>query len=134
MNDFVIFGMTFVAVLAVILFFGFYSLYRGVHDTLTNPTLGAVYNFRYFQPVTGTYERYLAKVVRVAKLTQYEINKLNWHSNYRVGDENFQRSNTLVTCLMADGEYRNFYAERSDMCRRSPIAGLLFRVGVAHLF
>jgi hypothetical protein len=84
--------------------------------------------------MTGDYERYLAKVVDVRKLTQAEISRLNWSSDYRAGDKEFKRSPTLVTCLMGNGDFRQFYAERSDLCRRSHLAGLLFKAGVAHLF
>ena len=112
----------------------FYNVYRGVHDSLTNACVGTVYNFRYFQPLTGDYQRYLAKVINIRKLTQAEISRLNWCSDYRVFDKEFKRSPTLVTCEMSNGDYRQFYAERSDMCKRSAVGGLLFRAGMAHLF
>lgn len=114
--------------------FLFYNIYWGVHDSLTNARVGAVYNFRYFQPLKGEYERYLAKVVDVRFLTQRELARLNWSSDYRVFDKEFKRSPTLVTCQMSNGDYRQFYAERSDMCRRTGIGGLLFSSGIAHLF
>lgn len=134
MNDVLIFGCLFACVVATLVAFFFYFTYRGVNDNLTSAVVGAVYNFRYFQPVTGTYERYLAKVVKVYKLTREEINRLNWSSDYRRYDKDFQRSPTLVTCQMANGEYRQFYAERSDMCRRTLTGNLLYSMGVAHLF
>lgn len=112
----------------------FYNVYRGVHDSLTNAVIGDVYNFRYFQPVTGTYERYLAKVIKVYKLTKDEIDRLNWSSNYRRYDSDFHRSPTLVTCQMSNGDYRQFYAERSDMCKRTLTGNLLYSMGVANLF
>lgn len=112
----------------------FFNVYRGVHDSLANAVIGAVYNFRYFQPVKGEYERYLAKVVNIRKLTQAEISRLNFTSNYRLFDNEFHRSPTLITCLMSNGDYRHFYAERSDMCRRTLTGNLLYSMGVAHLF
>lgn len=134
MNDFVAFGVCFVVSLLIVLAFAFYHIYRGVNDSLANASIGTVYNFRYFQPVTGDYERYLAKVVDVRKLDQFEIGRLNFTSDYRASDKNFQRTPTLVTCQMGNGDYRQFYAERSDMCKRPLVAGLLFSAGVAHLF
>jgi hypothetical protein len=105
-----------------------------VNDSLANADCGSVYNFRYFQPLTGDYTRHLAKVVDVRKLTQAEISRLNWSSDYRRGDKEFQRSPTLVTCVMGNGDYRQFYAERSDMCKRTAVGNLLFKAGFAHLF
>lgn len=134
MNDMLVFGFCYVAVLLAIICFTFYHIYWGVHDSLTHANIGSVYNFRYFQPVTGDYERYLAKVVDIRNLTKLEISRLNWASDYRRFDKEFQRTNTLVTCQMADGSFRQFYAERSDMCRRPLVAGLLFKAGVAHMF
>lgn len=134
MNDVVLFGGLLALSCVALLCFFFFNVYRGVHDSLANAIVGDVYNFRYFQPVTGDYERYLAKVVSICKLTKEEIDRLNWSSDYRRYDKEFQRSPTLVTCQMSNGEYRQFYAERSDMCKRSAVGGLLFRAGVAHLF
>ena len=134
MNDTFVFGVCFACAVAAIGIFLLYNIYRGVNDSLTNAATGTVYNFRYFQPLTGDYERYLAKVVGIRKLTDIEIARLNWSSDYRMYDKSFSRSNTLVTCLMGNGDYRQFYAERSDMCRRSAVGELLFKVGVAHLF
>lgn len=134
MNDAFAIGCCFLIVVGMMMLFTLYHTYRGVHDSLTNATCGTVYNFRYFQPLTGDYERYLAKVVGVRKLDDYEIARLNWTSDYRAYDKNFKRTPTLVTCQMSDGDFRQFYAERSDMCRRSVVGGLLFKAGVAHLF
>ena len=134
MSDVFVFSVCFALSVAVLAIFFLYNTYRGVHDSLTNAVIGTVYNFRYFQPVTGTYERYLAKVVNIRHLTNWEIDTLNITSDYRRYDKDFFRSNTLVTCKMNNGDYRQFYAERSDMCKRSAIGGLLFRAGVAHLF
>lgn len=134
MNDLVLLSCLFVGLLVLFAFLSFYNIYRGVHDSLANARIGTVYNFRYFQPLKGEYERYLARVVDIRRLTQRELARLNWNSNYRVFDKNFKRSPTLVTCEMSNGDYRQFYAERSDMCKRSAIGGLLFRSGFAHLF
>ena len=134
MNDVFVFGVCFACAVAAIGVFLLYNIYRGVNDSLTNAATGTVYNFRYFQPLTGDYERYLAKVVGIRKLTDIEIARLNWSSDYRMYDKSFSRSNTLVTCLMGNGDFRQFYAERSDMCRRSAVGQLLFKAGVAHLF
>jgi hypothetical protein len=134
MNDLVAFGVCFAIVMSLMTAFLFYHIYWGVHDSLTSANIGTVYNFRYQQPLTGDYERYLAKVVNIRKLNQYEISRLNWSSDYRVGDKEFRRTPTLVTCVMGNGDFRQFYAERSDMCRRPVIAGMLFKAGIAHLF
>ena len=134
MTDAFVIGCCVAVAVFIMAMFALYQIYGGVYDSLANARIGTVYNFRYFQPVTGEYERYLAKIVDIRKLTNSELSRLNWGSNYRAYDKNFKRSNTLVTCEMSNGDYRQFYAERSDMCRRSELAGLLFKVGVAHLF
>lgn len=134
MNDVFVFGVCSLLAVAMIGCFILYNIYRGVHDNLANATCGTVYNFRYFQPLTGDYERYLAKVVNIRKLDTWELGRLNFTSDYRAGDKNFKRTPTLITCEMSNGDYRQFYAERSDMCKRSTVGGLLFKAGVAHLF
>jgi hypothetical protein len=134
MNEFLPIVSCFVVVVCGLILFALYNIYRGVNDTLANSRIGSVYNFRYFQPMSGDYERFLAKVTKIRKLTKDEISRLNWYSNYREGDKDFQRSPTLVTCLMGDGSFRQFYAERSDMCRRTAVGNLLFKAGYAHLF
>lgn len=134
MNDLVVLGICFGIVCFCLMGLVYASVYGGVNDTLANARIGDVYNFRYLQPLTGEYHRYLAKVVDVYKLTNAQIAKLNWNSNYRSSDKNFYRSNTLVTCLMNDGTFRQFYAERSDMCKRTPMAKIMFELGVAHMF
>lgn len=134
MSDVFWLTVAFVVMFVLIAGLSSYNIYRGVHDSLANAVIGTVYNFRYFQPLNGEYERYLARIVSVRKLTQRELARLNWTSGYRIFDKEFKRSPTLVTCEMSNGEYRQFYAERSDMCRRSAIGGLLFRSGFAHLF
>lgn len=132
MNDMYLLGMmlVIVSIIGILL----YNSFNGVHDSLTNAHIGTVYNFRYNQPLTGDYERYLAKVVSVRKLDNSDISRLNWTSDYRVYDKSFVRTNTLVTCQMPNGDYRQFYAERSDMCRRPLISGFLFKSGIVNMF
>jgi hypothetical protein len=134
MND--VFLVSCLALVSVGLFclFCLFHIYGGVNDNLASAVVGDVYNFRYQQPLTGDYQRYLAKVVSIRNMSKEEISRLNWTSDYRAYDKEFQRSPTLVTCEMSNGDYRQFYAERSDMCKRPMIAGLLFKAGVAHLF
>lgn len=134
MNDAFTIGFCVTCVVSALVILFFYNTYRGVNDSLTNAVVGTVYNFRYKQPVTGTCKRYLAKVVKIRKLDSSQLSKLNWHSDYRWFDKKFQRSPTLVTCKMRNGEYRQFYAERSDMCKRTAVGNLLYNMGVAYLF
>lgn len=134
MNDAFVFGICFACAIAALAVFFLYNTYRGVHDSLANASCGTVYNFRYLQPLTGDYERYLAKVVGVRHLDNWELGRLNFTSDYRASDKSFQRSPTLVTCEMSNGDYRQFYAERSDMCKRTAVGNMLFKMGVAHLF
>lgn len=107
--------------------------YGGLYDSLSNARIGCVYNFEYLQPLTGERTRCLAKVVNVCKLSKEEIERMNISSKYRMFDENFHRSTTLVTCYMLDGTFRNFYGERVINCRRQLFGGLLFSVGIANL-
>lgn len=111
-----------------------YATYGGVHGSLAHSDIGTVYNFRYLQPLTGTYERYLAKVINVRRFTKFEIDCLNFHSDYRVGDKEFQRTNTLVTCQLPNGDIRNFYAERVQDCYKSIFGRLLYTTGIACMF
>lgn len=134
LNDAFFVGLLAVVCGFMVACFALYHIYRGVYDSLANARVGSVYNFRYVQPVTGTYERYLAKVVDVSKLDNYWIERLNRTSKYRRHDDMFERSNTLVTCRMKDGTFRQFYGERCDMVRRPLLGGLLFKAGIAHLF
>ena len=101
-----------------------FNVYR---NTLKNAKVGKVYSFRYMQPLTGDYERVCAKVINSRQLSDYDIKRLNHASRYRRNDDMFERSNTLVTCVMLNGDYRQFYAERSNMCRRTPLYDLVFR-------
>lgn len=77
---------------------------------------GDIVNFTYRQPVGGPSRRFLAKVVEVRNLTQEEIDNIAARSRYRMGDPEFARSSTLVTCRLPGGHVRNFYAERSERC------------------
>lgn len=111
-----------------------YATYGGVHGSLANSCVGSVYNFRYLQPVTGDYERYLAKVIGVRHLSKFEIDCLNFTSDYRLYDKEFQRTNTLVTCELPNGDIRNFYAERVKDCYQSIFGRLLYTTGMACMF
>jgi hypothetical protein len=133
-DDMILFAVLGCVAAAIISACVYFNIYKGVYGSLAGARIGDVYNFRYIQPLTGTYERYLAKVVRVDKLDDYWIKKLNRESNYRMHDSIFMRTKTLVTCVMNDGSFRQFYGERCDDVRRTMLGGLLFKVGVAHLF
>ncbi len=126
MND--VFTVVFCVIfaLAILAAWAYFNTYYGVYDSLSNATPGSVYNFLYAQPLTGDFERYLAKVVSVYKFDDYWLKRLNRTSNYRKHDDMFMRSPTLVTCKMSDGTFRQFYAERASNCRRSMMGKLLF--------
>lgn len=110
-----------------------YCVYRGKQDELSSAEIGEVYNFYYLQPLSGSYERYLAKVLSVRDMKD-DIMRLNLCSDYRLYDKNFHRSNTLVTCELSNGDIRNFYAERVKDCYRSVFGRLLYTTGVACMF
>ena len=132
MNDTTIFlvGAGLLAVVA--LGFFLYGALRGVNGSLTNAKVGEVYNFEYEQPYHGDFERVLAKVIEpVHTLDDYQIRKLNARSAYRRNDPKFKRTKHLVTCEMADGSIRNFYAERTKNVRRLPIGHPVFRTVAA---
>lgn len=133
-DDIVLFAVLGIVACLIVAAYVYYHIYRGVYGSLASARIGDVYNFRYVQPLTGTYERYLAKVVSVCKLDDYWLNRLNRTSNYRRHDDMFERSRTLVTCIMKDGTFRQFYGERCDMVRRPFFGGLLFKAGIVHLF
>lgn len=133
MNDgaLVYVGFGIVASVATVLYF----LYRGVRGSLSNAKVGQVYNFEYEQPLHGERKRVLAKVVEpVYNLDDATIRKLNRRSAYRRNDPVFQRTNHLVTCQTANGEIRQFYAERASNVRRSLFGGMLIKSGVAAMF
>jgi hypothetical protein len=126
MNDVFTIATIFVFALAILAAWAYFNTYRGVYDSLTNATPGSVYNFLYAQPLTGDFQRYLAKVVSVYKLNDWDLARMNASSKYRRDDNMFMRSPTLITCKMADGTYRQFYAERASNCYRSITGKLLF--------
>jgi hypothetical protein len=126
MNDVFTIATIFVFALAILAAWAYFNTYRGVYDSLTNATPGSVYNFLYAQPLTGEFQRYLAKVISVYKLNDWDLARMNASSKYRRYDDMFQRSPTLITCKMADGTFRQFYAERASHCRRSIMGRLLF--------
>jgi hypothetical protein len=129
MNYVIIFG----SISAVLVAFGVFHIYRGVNDSLTNAKIGTVYNFEYLQPLAGSPERYMAKVLEVHRFSDDYISRLNKKSNYRRTDPDFQRSNNLVTAQTFDGKIRNFYAERTRNVRRPLLGGMVFKTGLASL-
>lgn len=109
-----------------------YNAFRGVSGSLATAQVGEVYNFEYEQPYHGDPERVLARVIEpVHTLDEYQIRKLNARSAYRRNDPQFHRTKHLVTCEMADGSIRNFYAERTRNVRRLPIGHPVFRAVAA---
>ena len=100
---------------------------------MANAVEGQVFNFVYQQPLHGTHERFLAKVIGKQTLTADQIARLNRKSRYRASDPEFIRTANLVTCRTADGKVRNFYAERVSNCRKPLLAKVLFKSGVASL-
>lgn len=101
--------------------------------TLNDARIGKVYNFDYKQPMGGETHRHLARVVGIRKLSDLDIARINASSKYRVGDPQFIRTETIVTCQMPDGRFRNFYGERTDKCRGSLFANLIFWTGLGRL-
>jgi len=122
-----------VGVIAGVSIFGFAMNKRKVR-CLENAKIGEIYNFVYRQPVTGTPERYLAKVIDVTTLSEDSIRNLNRRSNYRRFDPIFVRTPHLVTCQTPDGKIRNFYAERTSNCRRPLLAKFVFGTRLAKIF
>ncbi len=134
MNDVILFGAIFAAAAVAVVGFVFYSVYGGSKASLANAQEGQVFNFVYEQPLHGTHERFLAKVIGKQTLTVDQIARLNRKSRYRINDPEFVRTTNLVTCRTADGKVRNFYAERVTKCRKPLLAGALFKSGFANLF
>lgn len=133
MNEYVGVGLLVAGVVGLVLFAA-YNAFCGVHGSLSNARVGEVYNFDYEQPLHGEHRRVLAKVIEpVYSLDNNTIKRLNRISNYRRNDPVFQRTNHLVTCQTADGEVRQFYAERAKNVRRTLIGGFLLKSGVASL-
>lgn len=102
-------------------------------ETLDRAEVGGVYNFDYKQPYGGDTHRHLARVVAVRRLTEADIHRIEMDSRWRVGDPSFERSQTIVTCQMPDGGFRNFYGERTENCGWSFLGWFLFRTGLARL-
>lgn len=127
MNGWIVFA----CICAVVAFVSYY-LYRGVNDSLVDSTVGSVYSFRYFQPLTGSYDIVLAKVVGKQDMKDY-IACLNRNSKYRQYDRSFLRTNTLVTCVLPNGSIRNYYAERADNCKKYFFGKLLYTTGLVTL-
>jgi hypothetical protein len=133
MNEVFMYGFFGFAVVSAVLGFALFHLYRGLRSSLTCASIGDIYNFEYLQPVTGTYERFMAKVIDVSTFTDDYIARLNRKSRYRRNDVNFQRTNHLVTAQTPDGKIRNFYAERTRNVRRPLLGGVAFKTGLANL-
>jgi hypothetical protein len=133
MNNVFMYGFFGFGIISCILTFALFHIYRGIHGSLTSAEVGEVYNFEYLQPVTGTYERFMARVVDVHQFTDDYIAKLNSRSRYRRNDANFMRTNHLVTAQTPDGKIRNFYAERTRNVRRPLLGGVAFKTGLASL-
>jgi hypothetical protein len=133
MNDVILFGSIFAGIVAALVTFGVFHIYRGLNDSLTNAKVGTVYNFEYLQPVTGLPERYMAKVLDVNVMPEGYISILNRRSRYRRNDPTFQRTKHLVTAQTFDGKIRNFYAERTRNVRRPLLGNLVFKSGLASL-
>jgi len=93
----------------------------------TNAKPNSVYNFDYIQPLSGTRERFLAKVVSNESWTNDEIENLNVRSRYRKYDSMFARKGRLVNCVMPNGEYRRFWSDRVENCKLVPVGGILYR-------
>lgn len=133
MNDMILFGAIAAVVLVGLGCFALFHIYRGLNDSLTNAKVGNVYNFEYLQPVTGSPERYMAKVLDVNVIPENYIQILNRRSRYRRYDTNFQRTKHLVTAQTFDGKIRNFYAERTRNVRRPLLGNFMFKSGLASL-
>jgi uncharacterized membrane protein YccC len=133
MNDMTMFATIVGCVVAGLIAFGVFHTYMGLRDSLSNARVGSVYNFEYVQPVTGTPERFMAKVLEVHRFSDDYISRLNATSRYRRYDDKFQRSRHLVTAQTPDGKIRNFYAERTRNVRRPLLGGVAFKTGLASL-
>jgi len=127
MSDFVVLTGILFAVTCAVVGFVFYSVYGGSKASLANAQEGQVFNFVYEQPLQGTHERFLARVIGKQTLTADQIAKLNRRSRYRAGDPEFIRTANLVTCRTTDGKVRNFYAERCSNVRKPLLANLLVK-------
>jgi len=134
MNDVLLFVGLFAVVACAIIAGLAYAVYGGTKSSLVNAKVGEIYNFEYEQPYHGDPERILAKVIEpVYTMDDYQIRRLNARSGYRRNDANFKRTKHLVTCEMADGSIRNFYAERTRNVRKAMFGAGSFRRAVAAL-
>lgn len=116
------------AVSIIACFIGLFILYIvNLRADFTNAKSDCVYNFDYVQPVTGARERFLAKVISNEKWTSEQIRGLNFRSDYRSGDKNFEREGNLVTCIMPNGEHRRFWSGRVVNCKPVLAGGLMYR-------
>ena len=136
MNDLdaIFWAVVLVASVAALFAFAVYNTVSGVRGSLANARVGEVYNFDYEQPLHGGTHRVLAKVIEpVYTLDDAAIKRLNRSSGYRRNDPVFQRTHHLVTCQTADGEIRQFYAERAKNVRRSVLGNFVIKSGLASL-
>lgn len=133
MDNVFMYGFFGFAALSAVLGFAVFHLYSGLKASLTCANVGDIYNFEYLQPVTGTYERFMAKVIDVQEFSSDYLARLNARSRYRKHDSNFQRTKHLVTAQTPDGKIRNFYAERTRNVRRPLLGGVAFKTGLASL-
>jgi hypothetical protein len=134
MNDMILFGGVLIAVACAIVAVMAYARYGGSKGSLANAKVGEVYNFEYEQPYHGDPERVLAKVIEpVHTLDDESIRRLNARSRYRANDPQFKRTKHLVTCEMADGSIRNFYAERTRNVKKAIFGASTFGRAVAAL-
>ena len=127
MNEFALVGGTFAVCAVALVSFVFYSVYGGSKASLANAQEGQVFNFVYEQPLQGTHERFLARVIGKQTLTADQITRLNRKSLYRASDPEFIRTANLVTSRTTDGKVRNFYAERCSNVRKPLLANLLVK-------
>lgn len=133
MNEYLGVGILVAGVTGLVLI-ALYNAIVGVHGSLSNARVGEVYNFEYEQPLHGERKRVLARVVEpVYTLNDMSIKRLNRRSSYRRNDPLFQRTHHLVTCKTANGEIRQFYAERASNVRRSLLGGAFMKTGLASL-
>ncbi len=125
MNDFAILALALGVAAICLVAFGAYVCFGGRKANLADAEVGQVFNFEYLQPLHGDSERHLAKVIEKTVLSDRAIETLNRRSGYRKNDKDFKRTRNLVTCETANGEVRNFYAERVVNCRKPLLASLV---------
>ena len=125
MNDIAILVLALGVAAICLVAFGAYVCFGGSRASLVDAEVGQVFNFEYLQPLHGDTERHLAKVIEKTVLSDRAIEALNRRSGYRKNDKDFKRTRNLVTCETANGEVRNFYAERVVNCRKPLLARLV---------